>query len=51
MASAKSFGRVVLLAMLALVALFVLVQSYFAAWVLWYRWQPPRETAFMAQRL
>jgi len=51
MASAKSVGRVIGLALLAVVALFVIVQSYFAAIVLWYRWQPPRETAFMAQRL
>ena len=46
-----SVGRVIGLVLLALVALFVLVQSYFAAMILWYRWQPPRETAFMAQRL
>ena len=46
-----SVGRVVGLVLLALVALFVLVQSYFAAMILWYRFQPPRETAFMAQRL
>jgi len=44
-------GRWALRTLLALVALFVLVQAYFAAHVLWYRWQPPRETAFMAQRL
>ena len=46
-----SVGRVVGLVLLALVALVVLVQSYFAAMILWYRFQPPRETAFMAQRL
>ena len=34
-----------------LVALFVLVQAYFAAYILWYRYQPPLQTAFMAQRL
>ena len=51
MASGKSVGRVIGLALLALVALFVIVQTYFAAMILWYRWQPPRETAFMAQRL
>ena len=43
-------GRWALGALVALVALFVLVQAWFAAHVLWYRWQPPRETAFMAQR-
>ncbi|MEO8485074.1 MAG: monofunctional biosynthetic peptidoglycan transglycosylase [Betaproteobacteria bacterium] len=46
-----SIGRWVLRAFVALAALFVLVQLVFAAQVLWYRWQPPRETAFMAQRL
>ena len=46
-----SAGRWVARALVALLALFVLVQSWFASQVLWYRWQPPRETAFMAQRL
>ena len=44
-------GRFVLRALAALAVLFVLVQAWFAAHVLWYRWQPPGETAFMAQRL
>lgn len=44
-------GRFVLRALAALAFLFVLVQAWFAAHVLWYRWQPPGETAFMAQRL
>jgi monofunctional biosynthetic peptidoglycan transglycosylase len=44
-------GRFVLRALAALAILFVLVQAWFAAHVLWYRWQPPGETAFMAQRL
>jgi monofunctional biosynthetic peptidoglycan transglycosylase len=35
----------------ALAAAFVLVQLWFAAQIVWYRFQPPRETAFMAQRL
>jgi len=46
-----SAGRWVARALVALVVLFVLVQAWFAAQVLWYRLQPPRETAFMAQRL
>jgi len=46
-----SAGRWVARVLVALLALFVLVQAWFAAQVLWYRWQPPRETAFMAQRL
>ncbi len=46
-----SAGRWVARALAALLALFVLVQAWFASQVLWYRWQPPRETAFMAQRL
>ena len=46
-----SAGRWVARALLALVVLFVLVQAWFAVQVLWYRWQAPVETAFMAQRL
>jgi monofunctional biosynthetic peptidoglycan transglycosylase len=46
-----SAGRWVLRVVVALVALFVLVQAYFAAHILWYRFEPPRQTAFMAQRL
>jgi monofunctional biosynthetic peptidoglycan transglycosylase len=44
-------GRFALRALAALAVLFVLVQAWFAAHVLWYRWQPPGQTAFMAQRL
>jgi len=44
-------GRFVLRGLAALAFLFVLVQAWSAAHVLWYRWQPPGETAFMAQRL
>ncbi|CAG0962478.1 monofunctional glycosyltransferase [Burkholderiales bacterium] len=44
-------GRWVLRALVAVAAAFVFVQAWFAAHILWYRWQPPRETAFMAQRL
>ena len=47
----RSAGRFALRALVALVVLFVLVQAWFAAHVLWYRWQPPGQTAFMAQRL
>jgi len=46
-----SAGRWVVRALVALVVLFVIVQAWFAAHILWYRWQPPGETAFMAQRL
>ena len=46
-----SVGGWILRGLAALVALFILVQAYFAAWILYYRWQPPTETAFMAQRL
>src|SRR5512134_1692355 len=46
-----SVGRWLLRSVLALCALFVLVQAYFAAHILWYRFEPPRQTAFMAQRL
>jgi monofunctional biosynthetic peptidoglycan transglycosylase len=46
-----SAGRWALRVVVALVALFVLVQAYFAAHILWYRFEPPRQTAFMAQRL
>ena len=44
-------GRWVLRIALALVALFVLAQAYFAAHILWYRFEAPVQTAFMAQRL
>jgi len=37
--------------LLALVALVLLAQVWFAGWILWYRFVPPTETAFMAQRL
>jgi monofunctional biosynthetic peptidoglycan transglycosylase len=33
------------------VAIFVLVQLWFAAQIAWYRYQPPGQTAFMSQRL
>ena len=46
-----SAGRWVVRALVALVVLFVIVQAWFAAHIPWYRWQPPGETAFMAQRL
>ena len=44
-------SRWVLGALGALVVAFVLVQAWFAAHLLWYRWNPPGETAFMEQRL
>ena len=45
-----SAGRWVARLLVVLLALFVLVQAWFATQVLWLRWNPPRETAFMAQR-
>lgn len=33
------------------VLLFVLLQASLAAMIVWYRYQPPRQTAFMAERL
>ena len=39
-----SAGRWITRLLVALLALFVLVQAWFAAQVLWVRWQPPRET-------
>lgn len=41
----------VLRVVLALVALVVLAQVWFAGWIVWYKFVPPSETAFMAQRL
>lgn len=45
-----SAARWALTALAALAMVVVLVQAWFAAQVLWLRWNPPRETAFMAQR-
>lgn len=44
-------ARWALRALGALALAFALVQAWFAAQVLWYRWNPPGETAFMAQRM
>ena len=44
-------SRWVLGALGAIVVAFLLVQAWFAAHILWYRWNPPGETAFMEQRL
>ncbi len=49
--AATSPARWALRVVVALVAAFVLVQAWFAAQILWVRFNPPRETAFMAQRL
>jgi monofunctional glycosyltransferase len=38
-------------ALLFVAAAFVLLQLWFAAFVVWYRFEPPRRTAFMAERL
>ena len=45
-----SAARWALTALAALAMVVVLVQAWFATQVLWLRWNPPRETAFMAQR-
>jgi len=44
-------ARWTLRALVALVVAFALVQAWFAAHILWYRWNAPGETAFMEQRL
>lgn len=44
-------ARWTLRALIALVVAFALAQAWFAAHILWYRWNPPGETAFMEQRL
>jgi len=44
-------ARWTLRALVALVVAFALAQAWFAAHILWYRWNPPGETAFMEQRL
>ena len=38
-------------ALLFVVALFLLLQAWFAAMIVWYRFEPPRQTAFMSERL
>jgi monofunctional biosynthetic peptidoglycan transglycosylase len=38
-------------ALLLVLVAFLLVQAWFAATIVWYRFEPPRETAFMAERL
>jgi monofunctional biosynthetic peptidoglycan transglycosylase len=40
-------SRVLALLLLA----FVLLQAWFAAMIVWYRYEPPRQTAFMAERM
>ncbi len=52
MAAPRSrLARGALWTLAALVAVFVAVQLWFAAHIVWYRANPPGETAFMAQRL
>jgi monofunctional glycosyltransferase len=48
---AAKVGRAVALVALAALAVLVLWLAWIAAHVAWYRYQPPRETAFMAQRM
>jgi monofunctional biosynthetic peptidoglycan transglycosylase len=47
----RSAGGWLLRALALLVLAFVLLQAWFAAMILWYRYEPPRRTAFMAERL
>jgi len=46
-----SLRRALLLALAALVVLVLLWLAWIAAHIGWYRFEPPRETAFMAQRM
>jgi monofunctional biosynthetic peptidoglycan transglycosylase len=50
-AGGHSLGWWIGRALLACVALLVLVQAWFAAMITWYRFEPPRRTAFMSERL
>jgi len=43
--------RVLMLALAALAALALLWFAWISVHIAWYRWNPPRETSFMAQRL
>jgi monofunctional biosynthetic peptidoglycan transglycosylase len=38
-------------ALVVVVVLFLLLQVWFAAMIVWYRFEPPRQTAFMSERL
>jgi monofunctional glycosyltransferase len=51
MARSRSFAWWVTRTLAVFVLAFMLVQAWFAVHILWYRFQPPRETAFMTQRL
>jgi monofunctional glycosyltransferase len=46
-----SLGWWLLRALALVVVAVVLVQAWFAAMIVWYRYQPPARTAFMAERL
>jgi monofunctional glycosyltransferase len=37
--------------LLALCVAFVLLQAWFASMIVWYKYEPPRQTAFMSERL
>jgi monofunctional biosynthetic peptidoglycan transglycosylase len=37
--------------LLLLIGLFILIQLWFAGWILWWKWTPPQETRFMSLRL
>ncbi len=51
MARTRSLAWFLTRTLAVLAAVFVLVQLWFAAQILWYRFEAPGETAFMAQRL
>ena len=46
-----TFGWWIWRALALLLLAFVLLQAWFAAMIVWYRYEPPRQTAFMAERM
>ena len=46
-----TFGWWISRTLALLLLAFVLLQAWFAAMIVWYRYEPPRQTAFMAERM
>ena len=46
-----SFGRLLKRGLWVAFLLLVLLQCWFFAWILWWKWNPPQETRFMSIRL
>jgi monofunctional glycosyltransferase len=46
-----TFGWWISRALALLLLAFVLLQAWFAAMIVWYRYEPPHQTAFMAERM